>query len=108
MSDLRSNPAGQGRILGTDFAHPCYGQPDFTYCDVERAAQSRLHAAKTLATYRALRTAEIERAERTQLTRLREKYEGVPPTRAADLPTRQPPTLPSPRRNGAAKQPSLL
>ena len=100
----------QGRVafLEQTLTYPCYGQPDHTYCDVERAVQSRLRAAKTLASYRALRAAEIEGAERALLTRLLEKYEGVPPPRAADLPTLRPPTPRSPRRNAATEQPSLL
>ena len=65
----------QGKIafLEQTLTYPCYGQPDHSYCDVERAVQSRLDAAKTLATYRALRAAEIEGAERALLTCLREK-----------------------------------
>ena len=100
----------QGKVafLEQTLAHPCHGQPGYTYCDVERTVQSRLHAANILATYRALRAAEIEGAERALLTRLREKYEGVPRTRAAELPTLRPPAPPSPRRNGAAEQPGLL
>ena len=100
----------QGKVafLEQILAHPGYGQPDTTYCDAERAVQTRLRAAKTLTTYRALRAAEIEGAERTLLSRLREKYDGVPPTRAADLPILRPPTPPSPRGNSATEQPSLL
>jgi len=104
FADLR----GKVAFLEETLAYPCYGQPDYTYCDAEHAVQSRLHAAKTLATYRALRAAEIEGAERALLTRLREKYEGVPPPRTTDLPTLRLPTPPSPRRNHVAGQASLL
>ena len=62
------NLQGKVAFLEQTLTYPCYCQPDHTYCDVERAVQSRLHAAKTLATYRALRAAEIEGAERALLT----------------------------------------
>ena len=73
---------------------PCFGQPDYTYCDVERAVQARLCAADTLANYRALRAAEVECAERALLNALRAKYDGVAPSKATELPIPRPPAPP--------------
>ncbi|MGA9867261.1 MAG: hypothetical protein WBQ75_12590 [Acetobacteraceae bacterium] len=100
----------QGKVafLTQTLAHPCHGQPDHTYCDVERAVQARLRARDTIATYRALRAAEVEGAERALLDRLREKYDGAPPPRIADMPVRCPPPSPRSCRNDAVDQPSLL
>ena len=105
FADLR----GKVAFLEEALSHPCYGQPDHTYCDVERAIQARLHACGTLATYRALRAAEIESAERALLDRLRTKYEGVAPTRPAGLPVLTPAGPPRRRHTEtSAEQPSLL
>src|ERR1700733_10380324 len=46
----------QGKIafLEQTLTWPVYGDPDYTFCDVERAVQSRLRACKLLDAYRAL------------------------------------------------------
>lgn len=99
---------GKVRFLEQTLAHPCYGQPEHTYCDVECAVQARLRACDILPTYRALRAAEIESVERALLNRLRQKYEGVPPTRPVDLPILRPAAPSRPKQNTATDQPSLL
>lgn len=105
FDDLR----GKVAFLETTLSCPCYGEPEYTYCDVERAIQARLHACGMLAIYRALHAAEIEGAERALLSKLREKYEGVPPTRAADLPiVRSSAPARSRRIERISEQPSLL
>ncbi|MGH7117534.1 MAG: hypothetical protein ACREFP_00820, partial [Acetobacteraceae bacterium] len=53
---------------------PC-GEPAWTWCDVECAAQDRLRSSNLLAAYRALFDAETERSERELLRRLQEKYQ---------------------------------
>jgi hypothetical protein len=55
---------------------PC-GDPEFTYCEVERAVQQRLRHGNLLDAYQALRASEIEGAERELLKRLQAKYDGA-------------------------------
>jgi len=69
--DLRGKEAFLEQIV----KWPACGQPEYTYCDVERAVQARLHECNLLAAYRALRAAEIEDAERELLRRLKAKYD---------------------------------
>lgn len=53
---------------------PCWGDPEFTFCDVERAIQQEVRKRNHLARYR-LRVAEAERAsEMETLRRLEAKY----------------------------------
>jgi hypothetical protein len=81
---------------------PC-GDPAYTFFDVERAVQGRLRACKLLDAYRALRTAEIEGAERELLRRLQTKYQdGRRPLTAAPVlhcpaPVRTRPASPAPK-----------
>jgi hypothetical protein len=53
---------------------PCYGDPAWTYCDVERALQAWLRDDGTLERYRQRLAKETERAERDQLACLQAKY----------------------------------
>lgn len=57
--------------------HPCYGDPTFTYSDVEKALQHWLIENKVLEQMQAKRDQVIETAERAELARLKEKYEGA-------------------------------
>jgi hypothetical protein len=76
--------------------YPCYGDPTYTYCDVERAIQARLQRSGIVPAYQAMRVAEIETAERAALARLRAKYDGAPlPPQA---PHQQAAILPPPQR----------
>jgi hypothetical protein len=54
--------------------HPCYGDPAWTYSDVERALQAWLQADDTLGRYRQKLADETETTERAQLARLQRKY----------------------------------
>jgi hypothetical protein len=83
-------------FLDETMRYPCYGDPTYTYCDVERAIQARLQRSGIVPAYQALRLAEIEVAERAALARLRAKYEGAPLPAAA--PHHQAPSLPPPQR----------
>lgn len=84
-----------------------FGDPTYTYCDVERAVQARLRACNLLAAYRALRAAEIERAERAQLQRLQAKYDGA--TTQAEPPLIHAGRAPRPvQPRPPGDQPSLL
>ena len=65
---------GKVRFLRMTLAHPCWGDPAFTYSDVERALQSWLHQNGVLGEYEQRLADEQEAAERAELTRLQAKY----------------------------------
>jgi hypothetical protein len=87
---------GKLDFLDQTMRYPCYGDPTYTYSDVERAIQARLLRSGIVPAYQALRLAEIEAAERAALARLRAKSEGAPPPSPA--PYHQAPILPPPQR----------
>jgi len=66
--------AGKVAFLEELLQWPCFGDPEYTYCDVERAIRQRLRDCDLLNAYRALQAAEIERRERETLQRLSAKY----------------------------------
>lgn len=55
-----------------------YGDPAWTYCDVELAVRRRVREAGVLEAYRQARSAEITGAERELLRRLKAQYESAP------------------------------
>ncbi len=67
---------GKVRFLRMTLAHPCWGDPAFTYSDVERSLQSWLHQNGVLGRYERRLAAEQEAAERAELARLQAKYAG--------------------------------
>ena len=68
---------------------PC-GEPVHTFCDVERAELTRLRKSNILEAYRALRAAQVEKAERAVLAKLRKKYGGPPAPSQTSAPILQP------------------
>lgn len=62
------------RFLRMTLAHPCHGDPTYTYSDVERALQRWLRENDVLAHYENRLAAETETAERAALARLQAKY----------------------------------
>ena len=54
--------------------HLCYGDPAWTYSDVEKALQAWLRACGLLDRYRQKLAEETEAAERVEFERLRRKY----------------------------------
>ena len=62
------------RFLEMTFQYPCFGDPSWTYSDVERAVQGWLQKDGTLARYCKQSVEEIEAGERAQLARLQAKY----------------------------------
>ena len=65
------------RFLRHTLAWPCWGDPEFTFCDVERAIQQEIRKRNYLARYE-LRTAEAALSrEMETLKRLEAKYRTV-------------------------------
>jgi hypothetical protein len=62
------------RFLEQTVAHPCYGDPAWTYSDVERALQSWLLLEGVLNRYRDKLANEMEMRERAEYQRLQQKY----------------------------------
>jgi hypothetical protein len=73
-SEFFTTAADKVRFIEQTVQHPCYGDPAWTYSDVERALQAWLKAEGTLDQYRRKLAEETEAAERAQLARLQKKY----------------------------------
>jgi hypothetical protein len=69
---------GKVRFLRMTLQHPCYGDPAWTYSDVERALQSWLRENDVLAKYENRLAQEQEAEERAVLARLQAKYSNQP------------------------------
>jgi hypothetical protein len=69
-----ASTAGKVRFLRQTLRHSCWGDPAFTYSDVERALQSWLWQNGVLDCYERRLAEEQEAAERAELARLRAKY----------------------------------
>jgi hypothetical protein len=65
---------GKLRFLRQTLAHPCYGDPAWTYSDVERALQQWLRHYAVMDKYEQLLAEETEAEEKATLTRLQGKY----------------------------------
>ena len=99
-SEFFTTTADQVRFLEEITSHPCWGDPAFTFSDLERAVIVRLCSAGLVVRLRAVLDREIETAERALLNRLQARYE---PEKAAVA--EQPRPRPS---DWAADQPTLL
>ncbi|WP_338929216.1 hypothetical protein WDZ11_22265 (plasmid) [Roseomonas mucosa] len=88
------------RFLEHIVSHPCWGNPAFTFSDLERAVIARLRAAGLVAGLRDVTAREKEAAERALLNRLQARYQ----------PEKAPVAQPSLPRVGdwASDQPSLF
>jgi hypothetical protein len=62
------------RFLRKTLQHQCWGDPAFTYSDVEKALQSWLHQNDILAQYEQRLADEQEAAEKAELARLQAKF----------------------------------
>ena len=109
-AEFFTSTAGKIAFLEETMQHHCFGQPDYTYCDVERLVIHRLRPCGVLTFYRALRAAEIEGAERELLTRLQAKYDGDQrPAQAAPQPIRVAvPTTAARKQAGDTRQANLI
>lgn len=66
-----TNDADRLRFLEHLLESPCYGQPEFTFCDVERALQREIRLLNLVGRYRLL----VEEADRSRELRLLAKLE---------------------------------
>jgi hypothetical protein len=71
-----ASTAGKVRFLWQTLRHPCWGDPTYTYSDVERALQSWLRQSGLLDHYERKLADEQVTAERAELARLKAKYAG--------------------------------
>jgi hypothetical protein len=70
-----TNTEDKVKFLKQTLQHPCYGDPIFTYSDVEKALQSWLFQQGVLAKFEQRLADEHEASERAELQRLRKKFE---------------------------------
>ena len=89
--------ADQVRFLEEISSHPCWGDPAFTFSDLERAVVARLRTAGLVARLRTVLDRETEAAERALLNRLQARYQPektpvseLPRPHAAEWATDQP------------------
>jgi hypothetical protein len=73
-AEFFTTTADKVRFLEMALQYPCYGDPAWTFSDVERALQAWLKTDGTLERCRQRLAEETEAAERTQLARLQQKY----------------------------------
>ena len=73
-SEFFTTTADKVRFLEMTFKYPCFGDPAWTYSDVERALQEWLQASCLVDQYRQRLADETEAWERGQLARLQAKY----------------------------------
>jgi hypothetical protein len=72
-----TSDADRLRFLRHTLAWPCWGDPEYTFCDVERAIQQEIRKRNYLARYE-LRAAEAVRSDEMEtLKRLEAKYRTV-------------------------------
>jgi hypothetical protein len=93
------------RFLRHTLASPCWGDPEFTFSDVERAIQQEIRKRNYLARYE-LRAAEAMHAsEMAVLMRLEAKYRTVAPPPADEDSERVAPAHTPPQAEGTTRLP---
>ncbi len=99
------SPDGKVEFLQQAVRHPCHGQPDHTWCDVERAIIRRLRQVDLLGFYRNALRHHQDSAERVELARLKAKFEDghSPVVRAAVGAAPASAQVPSIRRTAARR-----
>lgn len=85
----------KGRFVKHLLTHPCYGDPKFTFSDVERAVQAIMRRRNYLGLFRVKADAETRTIELAQLERLEAKYRAAAPAPVAD-PKRAPAAVAAP------------
>ena len=72
-----TSDADRLRFLRHTLGWPCWGDPEFTFCDVERAIQQEVRKRNYLARYELLTAEEVRSSEMETLRRLEAKYRMV-------------------------------
>ncbi len=72
-----NDSAGKLRFIGNCLNYPCYGDPSFTYSDVEKVIQEWLKKNGILNKLSNNHHSALETAEKSQLEYLKAKYETV-------------------------------
>jgi hypothetical protein len=83
-------------FLEQTLSWPHFGEPTFTFSDVEHAIKHRLRASKVIDIFRMLEADATRRRELATLARLQEKYGAPPPP--DPMPIDPPPSSPTPAR----------
>ena len=73
-SEYFTRSEDKAEFLARILRHPCHGDPDFTYSDVEKAVQARIRHMGFHGYYAQMADREREYAERALLTSLQAKY----------------------------------
>jgi hypothetical protein len=73
-AEFFTTTADKVRFLEQTLAHPCYGDPAWTYSDVEKALQGWLRTCGLLDRYRQTLAEETEATEQSELARPQKKY----------------------------------
>jgi hypothetical protein len=81
-----SNRRGRVAFLDQTSSFRCYGDPAFTFSDLERVVTTRLKKSDILAWQRRLLVQETETSERALLVKLEAKYRTTPPAQALSAP----------------------
>jgi hypothetical protein len=88
-----TSDANRLRFLEHTLRWPCWGDPEYTFCDVERAIQQEIRKRNYQARYE-LRVAEAVRfSEIETLSRLEAKYRAVTSQQPEEMPERSFPPL---------------
>jgi hypothetical protein len=100
-----SSDADRLRFLRHTLAWPCWGDPEFTFSDVERAIQQEIRTRNYLARYE-LRAAEAVRSREMEiLEQLEAKYRTVALPIAEEHAERVAPAIAPPQADGATSVP---
>jgi len=100
-----TSDADRLRFLCHTLAWPCWGDPEFTFSDVERAIQQEIRERNYLARYQ-LRAAEAERATEMEiLKKLEAKYRTVASPAIEEVAERVVPAAAPPQTDDTARFP---
>jgi hypothetical protein len=78
-----TSDADRLRFLHHCLKHPCWGSPEHTFCDVERAVQREIRKRNYLGRYELRAAEDLRSAEMAILERLEAKYRAVAPVSSA-------------------------
>lgn len=73
-----STNAAKARWIKNALDSPCYGEPEYTHSDAEKAFRTWLKQSGLLEEYQGRLASEVERKELAELKRLQSKYGAAP------------------------------